>query len=821
MKNRRIRPGAGRLLLALMSVGLWSLAGPQVAAAQPGWSGVITNVSQQGQGSSAPDVAFDAEGNAVAVWAQHEDDGGGLWAAQAARFTLATGTWTAPSILYRPNDPMWRDGVYGAKVAMDAVGNALVVWRRDDGATGHTVETARYSAAQGTWSPPHSLSVQQATDWPVVAMDAAGDGIVLWSTSSGVQAAHYAAATDSWGAPIEWTTTVGPPSNLGLVMDSAGDAVAVFTLGGIVHASHYRASTGAWSIPTPVSTAGDTATSVRLAADDQGHALAAWVTSLSAVHAARFVKATGTWTAPVPLSQGGSAYPNVAVDCSGNAFVTWLWATAAEERIEAIRYSAAGDSWGSVVTLATGRRLGHDGAPIAVDAAGNAIALWGGTDVLVFTSALQFARYVAATGAWSPAANVPGGPISWWRNPSVGFDAGGNAVALWTQRFSAGITRPQATRWVAGTPAAPTIMGVAPGPGSLAVHVAVPAVPAFPATNLEYSLDGGRTWTARIPASTTSPVVIDGLTDFSVYTLRVRGSNAAGVGVPSPAMAATAGPVPGPPLGLTTTAIAGNTATISWTPPPAGATPATGYVLEGGVFPGQVLASIPTGSLAPTFTFVAPTGAFFIRVHAVSGAVHSAPSNEIRIFVEVPAGPSAPTNLLGLVNGSSLTLSWTNTFGGGPSASLWLKVTGTLTTGLPLRVPVLPLPMGDTFGYDGVPPGTYTLSVAASNASGVSPFSNPVTLTFPAPCSGVPWVPVNFQAWRIGTTIFVSWSPPTTGPAVTSYTVQVSGAYVGSFTTGGRTLSGVAVPGSYVLSVAAGNACGMGPATPTQMVVIP
>lgn len=283
---------------------------------------------------------------------------------------------------------MWRDGVHAAKAAMDAAGNALVVWRRDDGATNHTVETARYSPVQGTWSPPHSLSVQQATDGPVVAMDAAGNGIVLWGTSSGVQSAHYAAATDSWGAPVGWATTVSAVSRLGLVMDLAGDAVAIFTLSGIVHASHY---------------------------------------------------------------------PHVAVDRSGNAFVTWLWATAAEERIKAIRYSAEGDSWGSVITLATGPRLGHDGAPIAVDAAGNAIALWGGTDILVFTSALQSARYVAATGAWSPAANVPGGPITWWGNPSIGFDAGANAVALWTQIFSAGITRPRATRWVAGTPEAPTM----------------------------------------------------------------------------------------------------------------------------------------------------------------------------------------------------------------------------------------------------------------------------------------------------------------------------------------------------------------------------
>ena len=798
-----VRSAVGRLLLALMSVGVWSLAAPQWAVAQPGWSGVVTDLSQPSTAARDLEIAIDPEGNATAVWRQAVDLSGHLQSVvHAARFTPATGVWTAPSGISAP------DSVAGVKVATDAARNVLVVWARSE-----VLEAARYSGAQGTWSATHRLSAPGSLVFPGavrVAMDPAGNGIALWSTSTVVQAARYNAATVSWEPPVD----VGPVSLLpflDLVVDSAGDAVAVFNRVGLLHASQYRASTGTWSSPTPVSAVGTIASDVRLAADDQGNTMAVWIRggtdALGVIEAARFVKNSGTWTAPVALSLSGSISPNIAVDRSGNAFVTWLRQNPSPDLdVEAIRYSAAGDSWSSVVTLATGRNL-YTGAPVATDGAGNAITVWGHGG----PSELQFARYTVATSAWSPTANVPGVPLNVW-DPDIRFDAGGNAVALWAHWVE--VVQQQATRWVAGTPEAPTITGVAPGPGTLAVHVALPALPAFPATNLEYSLDDGRTWTARMPPSTASPVAIDGLTDFSAYTLRVRGSNAEGVGVPSPAIAATAGPVPGPPVGLTAAAIAGNTVTLAWTPPPGGTTPPTAYVLEGGVFPGQVLASIPTGSLAPTFTLVAPTGAFFIRMHAVSGAVRSAPSNEVRIFVAAPAGPSAPASLLGLVNESNLTLSWINTFGGGPPSSLWLSVTGAITT-------VLPLPMGDTFSYAGVPPGTYTLSVAASNAIGVSPFSNPVTLAFPAPCSGVPGMPVNFQAWRIGTTIVVSWNPPTSGPAVTNYTVQVSGAYVGSFSTSGRTLSGVAAPGSYGLRVAAGNACGAGPPTPVQTVVVP
>ena len=74
---------------------------------------------------------------------------------------------------------------------------------------------------------------------------------------------------------------------------------------------------------------------------------------------------------------------------------------------------------------------------------------------------------------------------------------------------------------------------------------------------------------------------------------------------------------------------------------------------------------------------------------------------------------------------------------------------------------------------------------------------------------------------KVRNVIFVSWNPPVSGPAVTSYTVWVSGAYVGSVTTAARTLSGAAGPGTYVISVSATNACGTGAATPAQTLVIP
>ena len=184
-----------------------------------------------------------------------------------------------------------------------------------------------------------------------------------------------------------------------------------------------------------------------------------------------------------------------------------------------------------------------------------------------------------------------------------------------------------------------------------------------------------------------------------------------------------------------------------------------------------------------------------------------------------PGSPAAPFNLIGIANRSNLTLRWTNSLEGGVPTSMMLDVTGPVTLSVPLG-------LGDTFSYSGVPNGTYTFAVRAVNVNGSSPPSNSVTLTFPgnggSSCTAPPETPVSFAATRIGitSTVSVSWQPPASGPAPTSYVVMVSGSAAASFTTTGLALSGNAPPGTFVLSVRAVNSCGSSPATASRTVVV-
>jgi Tol biopolymer transport system component len=270
---------------------------------------------------------------------------------------------------------------------------------------------------------------------------------------------------------------------------------------------------------------------------------------------------------------------------------------------------------------------------------------------------------------------------------------------------------------------------------------------------------------------------------------------------------------PLPPQGLVVASVFGNFVTLRWTIPTVGPVP-TDFVVEGGVTPGQVLASLATGSAAPTVTFTAPTGSFYVRVHALSGGVRSAASNEVRLHVNVPLPPSAPVNLLGLVNGSTLTLDWTTTYGGGAPTSLTLDVSGAIVTSVPLG-------LSNSFTFAGVPGGTYTLAVRAVNAAGSSPPSNSITLTFPGPCSGAPATPVNVVAYHVGRRVFINWAPATTGPAPAWYVLNVTGSLAGSLATGERAFTTMIPSGLYHLSVAAANACGVSAGTMPLTIAVP
>ncbi|MEZ5293228.1 MAG: Ig-like domain-containing protein [Vicinamibacterales bacterium] len=296
-------------------------------------------------------------------------------------------------------------------------------------------------------------------------------------------------------------------------------------------------------------------------------------------------------------------------------------------------------------------------------------------------------------------------------------------------------------------------------------------------------------------------------------TFTYRATNAAGPGnVATVTIQVTSTPIVQPPVAVYASNITGNTVTVRWTPPASGLPP-TGYLLEGGVQPGVPLATIPTGSTTPIFVLNVPTGSFYVRMKTVSNGAISAASNEIRIHVNVPVAPSAPASLTGMANGQAVALAWRNTFAGGAPQNVILDVSGTLSGSINLG-------NVESFAFPSIPAGAYTFSVRAANAGGVSPSSNAVSLSFPNTCAA-PQAPQNFLAYKTGNVLHLLWDPPAAGNAPTHFQLNVSGAINVSVPLPTRGITAPVPPGSYTFSVAAVNACGTSPATPTQTVVIP
>jgi hypothetical protein len=264
------------------------------------------------------------------------------------------------------------------------------------------------------------------------------------------------------------------------------------------------------------------------------------------------------------------------------------------------------------------------------------------------------------------------------------------------------------------------------------------------------------------------------------------------------------------PLDVTVVSVEQQVVTVRWVwsgPPP------DGYIVSGGPVPGSEVASLATGSTQPMARFTAPRGVFYIRVSGQRSGERLMPSEDVRISVEVPEAPSAPRQLLGLANGRSLELTWLNTLTAGAPALSVLEVRGTING-------VLSLPLTERFSFPDVPDGSYTFTVRAANSAGVSPTSNAVTMTFPGAC-GRPAVPEAFQAYVVGRTVTLRWQPPTSGTAVTGYELQVTGGASLTVPLTGREVVTDAPPGSYIVTVSAMNACGTGPATSPQTVVVP
>lgn len=208
----------------------------------------------------------------------------------------------------------------------------------------------------------------------------------------------------------------------------------------------FRTADGSWEVPhqlvaaTPETAAtGDAVT----AQDGQGNTVVAWASrTASGAYEIRTAvqSAGGSWGSASTLSTPGNynaLFPQIRFDNQGNGLAIWMHSEEAGAEVWSSRF-VKGSGWQAPTRL--DRTLGASYGPsLAIDADGNAFAVWGKRETQYGNSDIWGARFTLA-GGWQAAvrlgssANI--GTYDQAEQPQVAVDAAGNAYVLWVQRTS-------------------------------------------------------------------------------------------------------------------------------------------------------------------------------------------------------------------------------------------------------------------------------------------------------------------------------------------------------------------------------------------------
>lgn len=364
--------------------------------------------------------------------------------------------WTIPSITdsISPATPG-----YFPKVAMDAQGNAIVVWAQFNGMFSQVYKA---ELRNGVWSYPIDVNdnispeTAEVSD-PEVAMDDNGNAIIVWTQSDGFNNQLFKSEyrNGAWTHPVNQQDNISPNNENAysptVAMDNNGNAIISWSEsdGGLpqIFMSQYR--NGAWIHPANladnISVNNQMASNPSLAMSDNGDALIVWQ-QFTGVNVALFKSEyrNGTWTHPATIDDhftllGGNAFnPSVAMDTHGQTMISWTQHDGNVLQIFKSEYSNG--LWTHPTTLS-------DNISPDLHEADNSRVVMNNHDVVIAWIGHDGSNYQAykseyRNGAWSNPVNAddnisPAGQnvtnVPMLNNIALTIDSSGNTIIVWTQ----------------------------------------------------------------------------------------------------------------------------------------------------------------------------------------------------------------------------------------------------------------------------------------------------------------------------------------------------------------------------------------------------
>ncbi|MGQ7273870.1 Ig-like domain-containing protein [Marinobacter sp. V034] len=351
-----------------------------------GWSQAEAIETSNTVEANYPQIAIDSDGNALAVWEQ-ADSGGHSESIGTNRYTTGVGWGVAQSIgagtALFASDP---------QIAFDTDGNAMAVWAEFDG-TSTGVLSSRYIAGSGWNSVTEAVDTSGTEDArsPQIVMDANGDVLAVWEQYDGTRhniwSNRYTVGT-GWGMAAERVEASSTEDSREprIAIDAAGNAITVWQQN---DGSHYNIRSSrhvkgsGWSAAENIETGNGAAEKPQIAMDINGNALVVWVQSdgtRSYIWSNRYTASVGWGVAEtIEANNAGSALsPQIAIDADGNALAVWHQGLGGYS-IWSNRYTV-GNGWKATAeTIETNGGYASN-SQIAIDAEGNGIAVWSQSD---------------------------------------------------------------------------------------------------------------------------------------------------------------------------------------------------------------------------------------------------------------------------------------------------------------------------------------------------------------------------------------------------------------------------------------------------------
>lgn len=361
-----------------------------------------------------PEVASDANGNFVVVWTNYDGSAGSdssYGSVQLQRFS-ASGALAGPE--FQVNS-YTTGGQRDPSIALDALGNSVVVWWSDGSAgsdtDGRSIQGRRFDSTGAPLGNEFQINSYTTGDQlrPAVASDPAGNFVVVWTSDgsegsdtddSSVQGQRYSAAGTPLGTEFQVNTyTTNGQSTSDVAADSAGNFVVTWmsygsmgsdTDGPSVQARRFDAAgipAGAEFQVNSYTTGLQFPGGIAAAA---GNFVVAWASGSFVdggpdylnVHARRFDNTgaplgnefqVNTFTTHVQLT------PSVASDASGRFVVAWMNHHNDgyhDQGIEGQLYDSTGSPLGGEFRVNTFQPSYQFRPNVASDSAGNFVVVW-------------------------------------------------------------------------------------------------------------------------------------------------------------------------------------------------------------------------------------------------------------------------------------------------------------------------------------------------------------------------------------------------------------------------------------------------------------